>query len=167
MKPDARSKLQFRSTINNTNQVRNPEEIKDVMVSGSSKTCPIMVSQWNQLGWNPSNVQSQQQLVYKGILLTPWFQEKVFKWWHLTCEPRINVGMSNKLLHRPGVTKLINLIPNHHTRNTRFNANHRFRVDCVIVWNQTWNRRPLPTIQGRWKDWVTLCQAPKAVCPTI
>ena len=53
-----------------------------------------------------------------GIIFTPWFQGKVGQWWHLTYEPRINVGMRNKLLCRPGVSKLINQVPNHHTRIT-------------------------------------------------
>ena len=39
---------------------------------------------------------------------------KVDKGWHLTHESRINVWMNNKPLCRPGVSELINLIPNHH-----------------------------------------------------
>ena len=42
-----------------------------------------------------------------------------------------------------GVSKFINLILNHHTRITRLNAHHRFRVDCVIGWNTTWKEDPL------------------------
>ena len=40
------------------------------------------------------------------------------------------------------VSKFINLIPNHHIVMTRFNAHDRFRIDCVIGWNQCWKRRP-------------------------
>ena len=74
------------------------------------------------------------------------------------------MGISHKLLCRPGVSKLINLIPNHYTRITRFNAHHRFSVDHVITWNQTWKRRPLPIRSGRQRDWVTL-PSPQSCMP--
>ena len=45
-----------------------------------------------------------------------------------------------------GSSRFISLIPKHHTRITRFNAHHRFAVDCVIQWNKIWKRRPLPYI---------------------
>ena len=47
---------------------------------------------------------------------------------------------------------------------TRFNAHHRFSVNHVIGWNQTWNRRPLPIMQGRWGDQVTL-PSPQSYMP--
>ena len=58
------------------------------------------------------------------------------------------------------MSTLIKLIPNHHSSITRCNAHHRFRVDCVIRWNQTWKRKPLPTMLGKWRDGVTHCSAP-------
>ena len=54
------------------------------------------------------------------------------KWWHLTYEPRVNMWMSNKSLCGPGLSNLINLMPKHHTRTTRFNVHHRFQVDHVM-----------------------------------
>ena len=119
------------------------------------RKCTIMVSQGNQWGWNPSLVQSQQQpdpernnphtLVSgeSGLM-------------YLTSESRINVGMSTKLPCRPGASKLLNLISNHHTRITRFNAYCRFRVNCVIWWNWTWKRRTFPPCwEGRGIRWLS------------
>ena len=112
--------------------------------------CPILVSQWNQWGWNPSPVQSRQQFGLQrnnahtpvpeesGSVMTPylWTQDKC--------------GTSNKLLYRAGSSKFTNLIPNHHSGITRVNAHCRLRIDCVIWWNQTWNRRP-PYHAGKFK----------------
>ena len=56
------------------------------------------------------------------------------------------------MLCQPGVSKLINLIPNHHTGITRFDAHHWFRVDCVIRQNDTW-KRSLPTKQRRQRNY--------------
>ena len=78
---------------------------------------------------------------------------------------RINIWLSNKTLHWPGVNRLINLIPNNHTGITRLHAHHGCQVDCVIGWTQTWKEDPsLP-----WREGVALgdCWAPKAICPTI
>ena len=45
--------------------------------------------------------------------------------------------LSNKMPCQLGVSKFINLIPSHHTEIPRFNAHLRFKVNCVIRWNQT------------------------------
>ena len=66
----------------------------------------------------------------------------------------------------PRTYKFINLIPNHHTKITKFNAYERLRVDHVTRCIRTWKRRPLLAMQGRWRDRIS-CQVPKAVCPTI
>ena len=62
-----------------------------------------------------------------------------------------------------GINRLINLISNHYTTITRFHAHHRFEADHVIRWNQAWKRRSFPTMKGRQRNQVTLCQAPKAL----
>ena len=74
--------------------------------------------------------------------------------------------MSNKLLCRPGVSKLINMISHHHTRITRFNALNRFRVDCVIRWNQTWKEDPSPLCrEGGGIGWLS-AKSPKLYTPS-
>ena len=134
----ARSKLQFRITRKSTNWVKKPR--RDWRCNGI-RLIQGSVQFWCLKEISEDGIQAlikvSHSLVWKGIILTTQFQEKVGLWWHLTSEPRINVGMSNKLLCRPGVSKLINLIPDHHTRITRCNAHCRFRVNCVIGWNQT------------------------------
>ena len=61
----------------------------------------------------------------------------------------------------------INLIPYHHIRITRFNVHQRLRVNWAIRWNTTSKRRHLPTILGRQRNKVNICQALKPVCSTI
>ena len=146
---------------------RNPEKTEDVMASGSSKDVSNSVISMESVRMESKPCQGQLWLGLERINPHTPVPEESGKWWHLICEPRINMGMSNKPLCRPGVRNLINLIPSHHTRITRFNAHCRFRVDFVIGWNQTWNRRLLHTMKGRCRDQVTLCQALKAVCPII
>ena len=84
------------------------------------------------------------------IISCPWSQD--------------NMWFSNKILPWPGASKLINLIPNHHTGITRFH------MHLIQSWQWQWVdpicKRSLYTIKGRWRDW-GLCQATKAIRPTI
>ena len=61
----------------------------------------------------------------------------------LTCELRINVGMSNKPLSRPGVRKCNSLIPNHHTTTTRFNAHQIHSWPCYQM-ELNWKQKTVP-----------------------
>ena len=65
----------------------------------------------------------------------------------------------------PGASKFIKMIPNLHSRITRFNPQHRYWVDNVMRWITIW-KRTLSTMWQWWKN-RSLCWVPKAVCPTI
>ena len=67
-----------------------------------------------------------------GLMMTPYQQTQD------------KCGNEPQTTLQTSASKLINLIPNHHTRITRFNAHHRFRVNCVIGWHQTWEEDPSP-----------------------
>ena len=72
---------------------RNPEETEAVMTSGwlkymsNSSVSSKSVRMESKPFSKPNNY-----LVHKWIILTSWFKWKVVKWWHLTCEPSINVN---------------------------------------------------------------------------
>ena len=56
-------------------------------------------------------------------------------------------------------------VSTHHTIFIRFNANHRFRTDCVTGWNQTWkNDTSLPWREGRGIGWCFV-ESPKLYAP--
>ena len=91
---------------------------------------PVSVSWWSYWGWNPDLGQSLQlpgpernnphTLLQAGSGLVM----KCCLWNH------DKYRIEQKMVCQPGVTKLINLVPNHHTRIIRFHAYHR--VNHVI-----------------------------------
>ena len=128
-------------------EYRYPEETEEGPASVSSKDASKTGFPTGSWGWNQDHDQGLQQLGPKMNKLHTLAHVEVGYCWCLACEIRVNVWLCNKVFHWPSASKFINLIPNHHTRITRTNAYLRFRVYCVIRWNNTWKRRPLPTMQ--------------------
>ena len=86
--------------------------------------------------------------------------------WHLANETKINVSSSNEALRSSGVSKVINLTSNHHTRITRFNTNHQFGVDNAIGWIHH-GKAPYPAYRyDGGIGWLS-AQHQECVCPTI
>ena len=75
--------------------------------------------------------------------------------------------MSNKLLCGPDVSKLINLIPNHHTTSPGWTPTTDSELTMSLGGAKPGKKEDpsSPCMKGRWIGW--LCQAPKAVCPPI
>ena len=68
----------------------------------------------------------------------------------------MDVWLSYEVLCQPGESKFINLIPNHQPRVARFNANHRFGINCVMGWSITWNEYPFPPCrEGKGIAWLS------------
>ena len=145
---------------------RNPDETDEGTPSGSSKWC---IKLWCLNKVSEHGIQTQFKvchcLVHKRIILTPWLKSKVDLWCHLANKTKINIQVHPKMPCWPGVGKLINLIPNHHTKITKFNAHHRFRVDHITGCNQTWKRDPSPPWRkGRGIGWLS-AEAQKLYTP--
>ena len=73
---------------------------------------------------------------------------------------------SNILLHRPGASKLINLIPHHNTRITRFYAT-KIDSELIIPWVEPNPERIPHHHEGKAEGLVDSDNPPKAVCPTV
>ena len=164
-----RRKLPFQ-IIRKSTDCRNPEETKETIAwalpkdTSNSSILMESVKMESRQCWKSASAQSKKNTTY--LMLT------------LCHEARVNVWLSNKMLCQSGVCvteqqnalpiryrKFINLIPNHNTGISQFNAHHRFRVDHIIGWNQTWRRRPLPPCkEDRGIGWLT-ADPPKLYTP--
>ena len=72
---------------------------------------PVLMFQWSQLGWIQDHTLSLHLLAPKVNNLSPWFKWEMGKFWHLAHEPWVNVWPSNEMLHLPGVSKFIDMLP--------------------------------------------------------
>ena len=133
---------------------RNPQETEEVMTYGSWKMHPVLIFWQGQWGCNEDHAWNLQLLGPEKS--NPHTMVQVGN----SHKPKEMCDWATKCSDDQMLSKFINLIPNHQTGIIRFNAQHRFGLKCVNSWNKTWKRRPLPTMQGRWRDWVTLWQAP-------
>ena len=128
---------------------RNPEQMKESMASVSSKdTSTTGVSTKSVMAeWRSCSAFS---LIQKRS--NPHSPVKVGSicCWHFPVNQGKCVFM-NEVLCWPGASKSINLVPNLHTRITRFNVHHRFRDDHVLRCNTTWKGPPthyVVTVEG-------------------
>ena len=133
-------------------QCSNPRRLKKSWYQVCLRMHPVPTFWWGSL-----RMESRPCLKFAAALSTkgwPSHPGSSGKWVSvdtLQMNSRVNTVLNNKALCWPGPSKFINLIPNHHTGITKFNAHHRFRVDCVIRWNKTWQRIPVPkspTLKG-------------------
>ena len=94
-----------------------PEETEEGKVSASSKNASSSTVLTESLRIE-SRPCWKSLFGTKGVILKTSFKWEVGKFWHLSCETRVNMWSNNEALHKPCMSKFINLIPNHHTSIT-------------------------------------------------